>query len=1209
MKLRAVAVIFILITFLAKKGSAQLEASNWRFGTSTLGLHFSPTGVVTVTTTSYTPHGNEGCSVLSDQVTGALRFYTDGMVVVDADDQLMPNGGGLIGHSSSLGSGKIAADPVNCNRFYIFHNNSAYEAGGSNGLYYTLVDMTLPGNGTAANPKGDVVAGQKNMLITSNVGEGIEVVPVANSHDFWLLIPINTYNSIFVYKFTSTGSSLVNSYPLQSTLVDMRPIVFCKTNNKLALCSLNDFDNLLYFDFDIATGTISNEKVIPGIPKTFGQYHGTGSLCWSPNGKLLYISKYRNAYDGGKLYQYDLTSNTTQLIYDENNEYAGGRGLKMGPDGKMYFLHGIGATQYIGAINNPDMLGAACNFNPIQIDMGGSLKGAGKFPDFLYLNDTILVIPDTTIQVKLSCNTLSVLDTTFNLALTPVDMDNDHLSYTLLKMSSSTAQATLTATGIHYKNTATPPYTDTVFVKYCDDYCLNKCRTFKVIIQGITSSLITSHLPPVLSSCAGSKLLLDAAPGLSNYKWSTGESTQAIYAQNSGTYKVTATDPNGCKYADSTKITFHALPIVNLGNDTSACDSIILKTNKFFPTIKWNDGTKLPQNSAHTTGTYHIVVTDQYGCSGSDTISVVINNSTVIDIGGPFNFCNNTVIDQILYVPNVKSVLWSTGSTNDSIAVHNSGIYTVTVTDLNGCKTVDQAVVTVITGPKAAFTASSVCVGDIMNFKDKSTVPTGVIKTWNWNFGDNNSISQVSSPLHVYTTAGKYTVLLVVASDEGCSDTTIQVVTVLDSPVVDFNVTGICKKNTLTITDKTTTTSSIISWNWNFGDGGTSNVQQPPPHTYSASGTYLITLRATTASGCAGIVSKNITVDNLPIANFTASNVCDGSQVVFKNASSIPDINKIKSITWSFGDGSTDAVTSQPSHLYAGPNSYPVKLAIVTQNNCVDSIVKKITVNPNPKTDFEANAIKGCSPLNIDFKDLSTIAFGKKVKWAWDFGNGTSKSNNPETIYKNTGTIPKMYTVKLMVTSDSGCISSIVKKDYITVYPQPVAAFSLAPNKVSISNPIITFKNNSTYTDSCIWNFGDRTLSELFNTPPHMYTDTGTYTVILFAFTKYGCVDSTLREVRIEPDFTFYIPNAFTPNNDDVNETFSGKGTYVKEFEMLIFDRWGNMVYKSNDFNKPWNGAKNGKGDIVEDVYVYTITIVDYNKKKHYYKGIVTLVR
>jgi gliding motility-associated-like protein len=104
-------------------------------------------------------------------------------------------------------------------------------------------------------------------------------------------------------------------------------------------------------------------------------------------------------------------------------------------------------------------------------------------------------------------------------------------------------------------------------------------------------------------------------------------------------------------------------------------------------------------------------------------------------------------------------------------------------------------------------------------------------------------------------------------------------------------------------------------------------------------------------------------------------------------------------------------------------------------------------------------------------------------------------------------------------------------------------------------------------------------------------------------------VDSTLREVRIEPDFTFYIPNAFTPNNDDVNETFSGKGTYVKEFEMLIFDRWGNMVYKSNDFNKPWNGAKNGKGDIVEDVYVYTITIVDYNKKKHYYKGIVTLVR
>jgi len=146
MKRRAYISFLITSLLFATVAFSQLEATNWYFGSTCSALKFLPNGTVTVTTNGYAPFGAEGCSVLSDPQTGALKFYTDGNIVVDATHHVMPNGYGLVALASSWGSGKIVTDPASCNRYYIFHNDATGEGDGQKRLYYSMVDMNLPGN-------------------------------------------------------------------------------------------------------------------------------------------------------------------------------------------------------------------------------------------------------------------------------------------------------------------------------------------------------------------------------------------------------------------------------------------------------------------------------------------------------------------------------------------------------------------------------------------------------------------------------------------------------------------------------------------------------------------------------------------------------------------------------------------------------------------------------------------------------------------------------------------------------------------------------------------------------------------------------------------------------------------------------------------------------------------------------------------------------
>ena len=433
-------------------------------------------------------------------------------------------------------------------------------------------------------------------------------------------------------------------------------------------------------------------------------------------------------------------------------------------------------------------------------------------------------------------------------------------------------------------------------------------------------------------------------------------------------------------------------------------------------------------------------------------------------------------------------------------------------------------------------------------------------------------------------------------------------------PVANFSSLDVCLNVPMNFTDMSTvTTGSLTGWSWNFDDSSPLNTNQSPSHTYGNAGTYNVVFIATTNNGCSDTMTKNVVVHPLPSVQFTLSNVCDGTIVPFNDQSTIPSTDAIQLWRWNFGDGSLQDLNQNTTHLYGAPGTYNVKHIVTSAFGCSDSLTLPVVIYPNPVVKFTTPDTVGCEPLCVTFQNTSTILTGSNVQYLWDLGDSspTTSAQNPTHCYVNDSVFaPVKASVKLTVTSDKGCVTTLIKNNYIKVFPNPVAAFSVDPLSTTIINPVFTIVDSSKGTNFWRWDFGDKDTSHLPVPTPHTYADTGKYTIMLIASTLFNCKDTAYEQITIEPDFVFYIPNAFSPNGDGVNDFFTGKGIFIEKYEMRIFDRWGNFIFKTTDLNQPWDGRANDGIDIAQqDVYVYQIVVTDIYRKQHNYSGKVTLVR
>jgi gliding motility-associated-like protein len=271
-----------------------------------------------------------------------------------------------------------------------------------------------------------------------------------------------------------------------------------------------------------------------------------------------------------------------------------------------------------------------------------------------------------------------------------------------------------------------------------------------------------------------------------------------------------------------------------------------------------------------------------------------------------------------------------------------------------------------------------------------------------------------------------------------------------------------------------------------------------------------------------------------------------------------------------------------------------------------------VNVNPLPTASFSSTPRKGCAPWNVSFQAISDNP--GTDNYSWDFGDaGEPNGNNPtQSIYYPT---PGSYTVGLVVTNQFGCKSDTIYPNYVEVWPVPIANFDAFPQLVTLLDPTVSFTNTSIGAVNYFWDFGDYS-SKSNNTtiahPSHTYEYIGKYPVNMVAINEFGCKDTLMKWIEVWNDVAVYVPNTFTPDGNGLNDEFKPKGYGIKEepYKMEIFDRWGELLYTSENFHKGWNGTVKGTTTIAEEgVYIYKLNVTDLDGNKKYYVGHVNLLK
>ena len=387
--------------------------------------------------------------------------------------------------------------------------------------------------------------------------------------------------------------------------------------------------------------------------------------------------------------------------------------------------------------------------------------------------------------------------------------------------------------------------------------------------------------------------------------------------------------------------------------------------------------------------------------------------------------------------------------------------------------------------------------------------------------------------------------------------------------------------------------------------------------TVNQPGIYTVYLTAVANSNCMSSISDTIYALPGPTAGFSfVTTNCSGNpNIQFTDTSIVPQGVNISSWYWDFGDGNNSS-QQNPSHPYTNLGSYNVYLVVTSDLGCIDSFQVALTITGPPTANFTVDDTAGCVTHCVNFTDQSTTALPAVInQWSWNFGDGnTSTQQNPSHCY----TVPGDYTVTLMVFNDGGCSDTLIKQAYIHVYPYVVADFSATPNPVSAIDPTANFTDLSTGNpNSWTWTWGDQTAGSNVQNPQHVFPSdpngTQYYTVTLIANNQYNCPDTAIQVIQVDPEYTFYAPNCFTPNSDGVNDFFFTYGVGWKTYKIMIFNRWGDMIWWTEDKNEGWDAkvksTGNGKNVVQEDVYVWKVLITDVFDRKHQYIGHVSVVR
>ena len=566
-------------------------------------------------------------------------------------------------------------------------------------------------------------------------------------------------------------------------------------------------------------------------------------------------------------------------------------------------------------------------------------------------------------------------------------------------------------------------------------------------------------------------------------------------------------------------------------------------------TYQWDfgDGTGTstetnPTYTYKTTGAKRVVLTVTNGdCSSADTVWVRVANENPVLSTSPQTVCQGDTVTLSIGSAGIKefynTFTWNDGNGNTLVnhqsngelpegkfAYNANGSYTpsVKISFANGCSQEITGSPITVRGPEAAFTTSTqeICQGNVVTFTDNTAShPSGTpLSRWIWSFGDGQKDTTTSgTTIHTYDKDGNFNTLLTVTDANGCSDQSTANANVLtvNPSKVNFSTpdTMVCPGSPVHWVN-----NSLGKGNdplWDFGDGGTSTVSNPPDHYYQNESEYTVSLKITTDKGCTDSLTRT---DYVRVGSPHAL-MKDSSPVkicrIFMDTSVNLSTN-YRSVFWDFGDGFT-STRDTAYHIYNIPGTYTQKLVVQGYSpGCADSVTRQIII-AGPIGTAVLDRTEGCAPLGVHF---SAKNVKRAVTYQWYFGNGAS--SNPSTsdaasyTYQNGG----LFHPTLKLTDDTGCYVIVPIDDSLTVIVDSIGAEpTFSWPDVCDSNKVIFATKGSIFSQDQLgepasykWDFGDPSTIDDISTdtaPTYRYPTKGSYEANLEIKTKLGC-DKTL---------------------------------------------------------------------------------------------------
>jgi len=1205
----------VLTVLVCQSALAQKEGNMWYFGNAA-AISFNATGKPVALTNSQMVTGEGSASIASS--AGRLMFYTDGIKIWDSSHNVMSNGSGLNGNSSSTQSDVIVPRPDSAHVFYVF---TVDELAGSKGFCYSEVNMTL------SSGKGNVVSARKNVFLTKPTCEKITAVKHANGKDYWVLTHKYLTDTIYAYLVTASG---VNSTPIKSktgiriavnTTLTRGNMKASPDGTKISYVSWA-LDSTVMADFNATTGVVSNAWTV---------FNPVGYGCeFSPKSKYLYATELNNK----KIFQYDAKAISRSAFRASKKCIDSGfsslcASLQLGPDGKIYVSE-YNVT-YLHVLHAPDSFGFACRpqRNYVYLSGKGTYYGLPTFIQSYFQKKVF--------QYTRNC----LKDSTF---FTISDFNNlDSVKWIFGDSASGVNNISKKTTNISHIYNKTGYYTVSL-ISY-----------FKLLKDTTKIKIYVKDPKPFIgkdtSVCNSISLTVGPVKNYLTYKWNTGPTNKTISVTQKGTYIVTVKDSVACFSADTIVVSNPQLKAAFKLSDTIRCfkgNLFSVKDTSKYKDDSWKkstwyfgDGTQKIDTLAkkyYTTDTGKFIITlvlhSKANCKDSTSKSIMIFPNAKIGFninknnqclkGHSYNFSNISTVSK-----GTISNSWLFGDDSSSLQKDITGkkfvkdssyaVRLITNTDKNCRDTMSK---TVIVYPNASviFTPSKTtqCYrNNLTNFVNSTTIRIGAITTYAWNFGDNTTSSQKDIISKVYTTADSFKVSLLVISDKGCRDSIKMTVFVWASSVPGFTVNqpNQCfNGHGYNFSNSSRISQGTITYSWLFGDDSMGTQKDISAKKYLKDSSYSVRLITTTDKNCKDTIIKNVIVYPNTKIGFTPSKISqcfNYNSTNFTNTSSIRT-GTVFSYNWNFGDNTTSAQKNVSSKTYSSADSFKVSLLAISDKGCRDSIKKTVFVWANSMPGFNINQRNQCfKGHTYSFVNTSTISQGI-ITNSWLFGDDSSsvqKDIGNKTYLKDSS-----YSVRLITTSDRNCTDTISK----TVIVYPNSKLSFTPSKITqcFNHNSINFANNSTIrTDSIVthsWNFGDNTSSLQKNISNKVYNSADSFVVSLLTISAKGCRDSLSKTILVYPntfvnfsinkDTQCYEWNSFDYTNNstlskgsvsyiwDLADTKTDTAKHIIDKKYALFGTYNVRLIASTD--------KNCRDTITKKVVVHASPVAKFTIDK-----------